>query len=276
MRVGVRVTSRQHNGSGRRWVLHPHTLVFPVSARTDDCNVGRRRAPEDRSPVVKLRRTVGAERICRARAFHTKRAMSMMRRRVRRAWQIGRWALVAVLLPLVIALHAAVVVVVVRPFNPADLAATSAPLTLVDIRGEPLATFAAQGADRLHWTRLGDLSAIAVSAVIESEDEHFWRHRGVDGAGVARAAWLDLHGGRFGGSTLTMQLARMMISDGRPRTLSAKLREALLALRIERAVDKRTILEQWMNRAYFGNGAHGFEAAAQLYFGKPASALSNA
>src|SRR5262249_2038273 len=54
------------------------------------------------------------------------------------------------------------------------------------------------------------------------------------------------------------------------------LREALLALRIERAVDKRTILEQWMNRAYFGNGAHGFEAAAQLYFGRPAAALSDA
>ena len=202
--------------------------------------------------------------------------MSMMRRRVRRAWQIGRWALVAVLLPPVIALHAAAVVVLVRPFDPEGLAARSAPLVLVDVRGEPLATFAAQGADRVHWTRLGDLPAIAVSAVIESEDEHFWRHRGVDGAGVVRAAWLDLHGGRFGGSTLTMQLARMLISDGAPRSLPAKLRESLLALRIERAVDKRTILEQWMNRAYFGNGAHGLQAAARLYFGKPASALSDA
>lgn len=74
----------------------------------------------------------------------------MMRRRVRRAWQIGRWALVAVLLPLVIALHAAVIVVLVRPFDPASLAATSEPLALVDVRGEPIATFAAQGADRLH------------------------------------------------------------------------------------------------------------------------------
>jgi penicillin-binding protein 1C len=199
-----------------------------------------------------------------------------MARRARRIWRIGRWALVAALLPLVIAIHAAAITVVVRPFDPGELAATSAPLTLVDVRGEPLATIAAQGADRLHWTRLADLPAIAVSAVVESEDEQFWRHRGVDGAGLVRAAWLDLRGGRFGGSTLTMQLARMMISDGKPRTLSAKLREALLALRIERAVDKRTILEQWMNRAYFGNGAHGFEAAARLYFGRPAAALSDA
>jgi penicillin-binding protein 1C len=199
-----------------------------------------------------------------------------MARRARRVWQIGRWAVVAGLLPLVIAIHAAAITVLVAPFDPAELAATRAPLTLVDVHGEPLATIAAQGADRLHWTRLADLPAIAVSAVIEAEDEQFWRHRGVDGAGVVRAAWLDLHGGRFGGSTLTMQLARMMISNGERRTLSAKLREALLALRIERAVDKRTILEQWMNRAYFGNGAHGFEAAARLYFGKPAAALSDA
>jgi penicillin-binding protein 1C len=193
----------------------------------------------------------------------------------RRVWQRARWGLIALLLPLVIAAHAAIVVVVAMPFDRAQLIATSEPLALVDRRGEPIATLAAQDADRLHWTRLGDLPAIAVSAVIESEDEHFWRHGGVDAEGIARAAWLDLRGGRFGGSTLTMQLARMVISRGQPRSMTAKLREALLALRIERATDKRTILEQWMNRAYFGNGAYGFEAAARLYFGKPASALSD-
>ncbi|HEX4418277.1 MAG TPA: transglycosylase domain-containing protein [Kofleriaceae bacterium] len=194
---------------------------------------------------------------------------------VRRTWRIARWSIVIALVPAVIAIHAAVIAVLALPYDRAQLAPTSEPLALVDRRGEPIATLAAQGADRLHWTRLGDLPAIAVSAVIESEDEHFWRHRGVDGAGVARAVWLDLHGGRFGGSTLTMQLARMLIDDGAPRGGAAKLRESLLALRIERAADKRAILEQWMNRAYFGNGAYGFEAAARLYFGKPASALSD-
>lgn len=196
-------------------------------------------------------------------------------RGTRRVWRIARWGLVAGLVPLVIATHAAIVVVMAIPFDRAQLIATSEPLALVDLRGEPIATLAAQGADRLHWTRLGDLPAIAVSAVIESEDEQFWRHGGVDGAAIARAVWLDLRGGRFGGSTLTMQLARMLVSEGQPRSMTAKLRESLLALRIERATDKRTILEQWMNRAYFGNGAYGFEAAAQLYFGKPASALSD-
>jgi penicillin-binding protein 1C len=186
-----------------------------------------------------------------------------------------RWLAIALLVPAVIAIHAAMIAIVVAPFDPAALAATSEPLAIIDRHGAPIATLAAEDADRLHWTRLGDIPAIAVSAVIESEDEQFWRHRGVDGAGIARAAWLDVRGGRFGGSTLTMQLARMLIDGDAPRTITAKLRETLLALRIERAVDKRTILEQWMNRAYFGNGAIGFEAAAQLYFGKPARALSD-
>ena len=119
------------------------------------------------------------------------------------------------------------------------------------------------------------MPSIAVSAVVESEDDSFWRHRGIDGVGLARAVYLNLRGGRYGGSTLTMQLARMVVSPGQPRSLDAKAREMLLALRIERSLDKRTILEQWMNRAYFGNGAYGFDAAARLYFGKPASALSD-
>ncbi len=196
--------------------------------------------------------------------------------RLRTAWRYGRWALVAVLLPLVIAIQLAIVLVYVWPYDPDELVATTEPLVLVDVRGEQIATFQAAGADRTHWTKLGEIPAIAVSAVIESEDEHFWEHEGVDGRGVARAVWLNLHGGRFGGSTLTMQLARMLETAHEARSISAKLRESLLALRIERAVDKRVILEQWMNRAYFGNGAFGFAAASQLYFGKPPAALSDA
>jgi len=194
----------------------------------------------------------------------------------RRTWRYGRWGAVALLLPIVVAIQLAIVLVLVWPFDPADLTATSEPLTLIDIRGDEIATYPAIGADRTRWTKLGEIPAIAVSAVVESEDESFWHHGGVDGAGIARAAWLDLQGGRFGGSTLTMQLARMLITPNAKRTIGAKLRESMLALRIERAVDKRTILEQWMNRAYFGNGAYGYGAAAKLYFDKPPSGLSDA
>jgi penicillin-binding protein 1C len=194
----------------------------------------------------------------------------------RATWRYGRWCLVAGLLPIVIAVQIAIVLVVVWPFDRADLIAASEPLVLVDVRGQEIAAFEAVGADRTQWTKLGELPAIAVSAVVESEDGNFWDHRGVDGAGIARAVWLDLHGGRFGGSTLTMQLSRMLITANEPRSVRAKVRESVLALRIERAVDKRTILEQWMNRAYFGNGAYGYAAAAKLYFDKPPSGLSDA
>jgi penicillin-binding protein 1C len=206
----------------------------------------------------------------------TRAKSSEMQRLCRRTWRVARWALVVGLLPLVTAIQLAVVLVMALPFDPGELIATSEPLVIVDMRGEELATLPAAGADRTHWTRLGGLPALAVSAVVESEDARFWDHRGVDGFGVLRAAWLDLRGHHFGygGSTLTMQLARMLVDDGRPRGIGAKLHESLLALRIERAVDKRTILEQWMNRAYFGNGAYGYDAAARLYFGKPSSALS--
>jgi penicillin-binding protein 1C len=185
-----------------------------------------------------------------------------------------RAALVAALLPIVAVLHATLVVAVFVPFDPALLDTGNDPLVIVDVHGDEIATLPAVGADRTQRTRLDELPAIAISAVVQSEDERFWDHRGVDGVGLVRAGWLDAQGGRFGGSTLTMQLARMLLGTTTDRTATNKLREVLLALRIERAVDKRTILEQWMNRAYFGNGAYGFDAAARLYFGKPAAALS--
>ncbi|MGE0400679.1 MAG: transglycosylase domain-containing protein, partial [Kofleriaceae bacterium] len=144
-------------------------------------------------------------------------------RYVRTAWRYGRWLIVAAMLPMVIAIQLAIVLVHVWPYDPAELVATTEPLVLVDVRGEPIATFQAAGADRTHWTKLADIPAIAVSAVIESEDEHFWEHDGVDGRGVARAVWLNLRGGRFGGSTLTMQLARMLETAHEARTMSAKL-----------------------------------------------------
>jgi len=193
-----------------------------------------------------------------------------------RIWRIGRWALVATLLPLVVVLQLTIVLLLVWPFDRADLVATNEPLVLLDVRGDEIATLPATGVDRTRWTTLGQIPAIAVSAIVESEDARFWDHDGVDGLGIARALWLDLRGGRYGGSTLTMQVSRMLISLGKGRTVTNKARELLLALRIERAVDKRTILEQWMNRAYFGNGQIGFDAASRFYFGKPAASLSDA
>jgi penicillin-binding protein 1C len=193
---------------------------------------------------------------------------------------VVRTLAIAVLLPATVLVDVVIGLVIARPVDPGMLAA-SEPLVLVDVRGEDIVALPAgtgapdarTGADRLHWTALGDLPAIAVTAIVEAEDEDFWQHGGVDGVGIVRALWLDAHGGRFGGSTLTMQLARMLRGDAQ-RSVPNKLDEMLLALRLERALDKRHILEQWCNRAYFGNGVYGFDAAARFYFGKPARALS--
>lgn len=157
-----------------------------------------------------------------------------------------------------------------------ELAPRGGVLTLVDRRGEVIATVPTGAPDRDHWVPLAEIPAVAVAAVIASEDHRFWDHRGVDGLGLARAAWLDLRGGAlaYGGSTLTMQLARMIRGTTTARTGWNKAGDTLYALRLERALSKREILEQWFNRAYFGHGAHGIDAAARRYFGRPVRALS--
>lgn len=121
---------------------------------------------------------------------------------------------------------------------------------------------------------LGAISAYLVSATISSEDRYFWSHPGVDPIAVARAAWLNLERGRiaFGGSTITQQLAGL--AHPRPRTLSGKAAEALDAVGLELALSKTEILEQYLNRAYYGRLAYGAEAAAKQFFGKSAAELS--
>jgi penicillin-binding protein 1C len=150
----------------------------------------------------------------------------------------------------------------------------AASLTVLDAQGNVLRQDATAGGGRESWVPLAGLSPHLVNATIASEDRRFRRHAGVDPVGVVRAFGLDVVRGRaaFGGSTLTMQLAKLL--DPRPRTLGAKLREAVVAGRIERAATKDEILEQYLNRVYYGHGAWGAQAAARFYFGKPASALS--
>jgi len=202
-------------------------------------------------------------------------ALQLVLRRRHPVWRALRGLLLAVLVPATLLVQIGIVAVVV-PVDEAAFAPRGGALTLVDRRGETIAEIPAGAPDRDHWIALAEIPSVAVSAVIESEDQGFWEHRGVDGRGLARAVWLDARGGslRYGGSTLTMQLARLIRGTTAERTVGNKLVETVLALRIERTLSKREILEQWFNRAYFGNGAHGIDAAARLYFGKPVGALS--
>ena len=116
---------------------------------------------------------------------------------------------------------------------------------------------------------LQDVPLCLRQATIAIEDRPFYEHRGVDPKGIARAMWVNLkHGGiRQGGSTITQQLVRNMWLTQR-RTWDRKIREALLALEVERRYSKDEILEMYLNEVYYGHRAYGVKVAARTYFGK--------
>lgn len=115
-----------------------------------------------------------------------------------------------------------------------------------------------------------------VRALLAAEDKRFPYHGGVDPLALARAAWDKLTGGpRSGGSTITMQLAKMLCGN-RARTMGAKLQEMVLARQLEMRLPKEAILRAYLDRADFGNLCRGAETAAYFYFGKPAAQLNTA
>ncbi len=117
-------------------------------------------------------------------------------------------------------------------------------------------------------------------AFLAAEDQNFFVHGGVDPLAILRAGATDLlHYGQgrrpVGASTITQQVAKNMLLDNQV-SLSRKIREALLAMRIERTLSKDRILELYLNEIYLGEGAYGVAAAAQTYFDKPLDALTPA
>lgn len=125
--------------------------------------------------------------------------------------------------------------------------------------------------------KLSDFSAYLSKAVIASEDSRFYWHFGVDPVGIARAVLINTsdQGIRQGASTLTQQLARSLFAEvGRENTASRKIREILVALKLEAFYSKNEILKTYLNRVYLGVGNYGFEDAAQFYFDKSAKNLS--
>ncbi len=122
---------------------------------------------------------------------------------------------------------------------------------------------------------LSRISPSMAKAVIATEDRRFYEHGGVDVRGILRAGWRDLTKGRVveGGSTIEQQLVRNLYVS-HERTLTRKIREACLAVKLEKHWSKDRILTAWMNQVYFGNHAYGVEAAAQSYFSEPAKDLT--
>jgi 1A family penicillin-binding protein len=144
--------------------------------------------------------------------------------------------------------------------------------TLYDVHNRPVFTIFKEYRVEVP---LSKVSPHLTRAILAIEDQRFAEHGGVDVFRIAAAAWTDLRKGRAaqGGSTITQQLARQMFLD-RKKTVARKIKEAMLAMRIEHMYSKDEILELYLNKVYFGDGLHGAEAAARGYFGKSASELS--
>lgn len=183
-----------------------------------------------------------------------------------------RWGTVALLLALL----------VLDLAFPLPLPARRDLATVVVARdGSPLRAFAdARGVWRYPATP-EHVSPLYLQALLGYEDRWFWHHPGINPLAMLRAGgqWLGSRRIVSGGSTLTMQVARIIdpaLRDGRTRTAGGKLRQVLRALQLEAHLSKREILTLYLERAPFGGAIEGVEAASWAYLGKPAARLSHA
>jgi len=131
--------------------------------------------------------------------------------------------------------------------------------------------------ERRIFVSLSQMPPTLKEAVLATEDARFYSHFGVDPIGIARAIYQNFRRGRIveGGSTITQQLAKVLFLTP-DRSLDRKLKEAVLAVELERRYSKDRILEMYLNQIYFGHGAFGVEAAARTFFGKGVSELTPA
>src|SRR6476619_8652856 len=144
--------------------------------------------------------------------------------------------------------------------------------TVFDVDGKIYSRLA--GANRVK-VALNEVSPFFIDALLAREDTRFFEHGGIDWRGIARALYRDVMSAsaKEGASSITQQLARNSLPLG-GRTLSRKVLEAMVALRIERDFTKQQILEAYVHRIYFGAGCYGVQTASLAYFGKNASKLN--
>ena len=163
---------------------------------------------------------------------------------------------------------------------PRSLPSVTALETLQPIQGTKIYDDNDEAITELHVERriLVPLAQIPQSlrdAILATEDRRFYSHWGIDPIGVARAVVQNYRRGRIveGGSTITQQLTKVLFLTP-DKSLERKLREAVLAMELERRYSKDRILEMYLNQVYFGSGSYGVEAAARTYFGKSVSELT--
>ena len=146
-----------------------------------------------------------------------------------------------------------------------DLAALSERTVITDNRGRVIGELGLQDRSSV---RLSDVSPVLIAAVLNTEDRNFYENAGVDVQAVARAFFRNVDSGGVsqGGSTITQQLVKNRLFASPQRTLSRKVREAALALRLDAEWPKNRILEEYLNTVYFGQGSYGIRSAAERFF----------
>jgi len=162
----------------------------------------------------------------------------------------------------------------INPVSSKDLHGFPESRRILDSQGQLLREVVNTDGARARWVDFNDISPLVISATIAVEDARFYSHPGIDIPSVFRAVRQNTTSGRVvsGASTLTMQLSRLLYNH--PHSMWGKLKQAYDALRLERTLGKDQILTQYLNRAFYGAGAVGIEAASQRYFGKPNLHLS--
>ena len=132
------------------------------------------------------------------------------------------------------------------------------------------------GEERRAFIKIDDVPQNLKDAVLAIEDRRFYQHNGIDTTGVIRAIKNNVTGkAHEGASTITMQVAKNFFTvPGRKRTMIIKIKEALLAIKIEKTFSKDQILELYLNQIYLGQRSYGFAAASQVYYGKPLAKLT--
>ncbi|MFU8873381.1 transglycosylase domain-containing protein [Micromonospora sp. SL4-19] len=151
---------------------------------------------------------------------------------------------------------------------------TTPPLSTTIYARDGKTPIAKVGEENRQFVAIGQIPEFVQHAVAAAEDRNFYRHSGVDYKGIARAAWNNFTGGdKQGASTITQQYARNAFDNLDQDTYGRKVKEAILASKLNDRYDKPTIMQHYLNVIYFGRGAYGIQAAAQTYFKKDVSKL---
>jgi len=189
-------------------------------------------------------------------------------------WQLALIALLGAFAAgvMLVALVALLLTPTLPPLDDLAQQRLKVPMRVYTADGELIAEF---GEEKRIPVTIEQVPAPLIQAILAAEDHSFFYHHGVDFLGLARAAWANLRAQRTaqGGSTITMQVARNYFLSPE-KTYTRKLREVLLAFKLERELSKKEILTLYINKIFLGHRAYGFAAAAQVYFGKQLNELT--